>query len=623
VSRRLIEPLLLVFLAVAAHAWELNGAFVFDDIPYILLNPQVQRGLGADWWRFLTDPTAYSSLAATVHYRPLVALSYAFDAGLGWGTVPYKLTQLALHLVTVLALYGALRLARRHVPAVPATVPLLAAGWMAVAPFNVEAVHYMAARSSLLCGAFAACALALYLAMRLQTRPLAALGLYGAHLAAVGAALLSKETALALPAAMLAADLLLVRHREGRRALVSWRLWWPYVPYAAGLAVALAVMPNVEHAFGHLRQVLGSEWRLAAAFHCLVENVRLMVFPTGLTVVHPIDTAARVTGPATLANAALVLAVLGWAWAARRRAPLLAFGWIWYLLLIAPSTFVHLNVVLLENRGYAAALGVGMVLASLAGGLWRAAPARRRAVVAGLVCAAVLLTAVSAWRERVWASNEALWEDAVAGNPTHAGARLNRALVRLDAGRAADAERDLRRALDLDPTLVRARYALAQALTLQGRPGEALNVLAGFGPAAADDPRLFLEVARARLRQDDPDAALDALRRLAGVEAANARNRKYEYPYAPAATATEIVRVALQAGRPADARWAVDHLRREAPDDPRADVLDLRVDAAVGDWAGAAAALDRLERRLPGDPRLVRWRAQLQAARRAAGQAAP
>jgi tetratricopeptide (TPR) repeat protein len=615
VWRRLALPGLLALLVVGAHGWELTGEPVFDDITYILMNPDVQSGVGDDWGRFFTDPSTYSARASTVHYRPLVAFSYAVNASMGFGMPGFKLTELGLHLLAVLGLYWALTVLRRHRPEIPAAVPWVAAAWVAAAPFNVEAVHYLSARSALMCGLFSAWALGLYLRMRLETAPARMAGLYGLHLAAVAAALLCKETALPLPAAMLAADLLLVRLPGGALRVTSWRLWWPYVPYAAGLALVLTRMPNVSRAFDYLRQVVEHEWRLATAFRCLVDNVRLMVLPVGLTPVHPFDTGARLTDAATLACLALVAGALAWAWRARRRAPLVSFGWAWYFLLIAPSTFVHLNVVLMENRGYTASFGVGMVLACLAVTLWERAGNRRRLAAVGFGAVAALLLVTTVHAERVWRSGLTLWEHASERDPESVGARANRGLMRMRAGRLKEAEVDLRWAAERDPTLPAARYGLLDVLSAQGRDREAVEAMLPLLQTEPRDPRLLFALARSERRLGRDVQALEALRRLAVAEGENLRRREYVYHADPAATATELVDVALKLRRLADARWAVDHLRGVAPEDPRADYLAFRVALAGGDWEAAEAALGALARRLPGDPRVAALRAVLERAR--------
>jgi len=622
-ARAFGPALLAVALAVATHAFELHGEFVFDDVLYVMFNPAVRQGIGGDWLRFFTDHTLYSSLAATVHYRPLVVLSYAANGGAGDGTFAYKATQVGLHALTVLGLYWSLTVLRRLRPELPAGVPFLAAAWVGIVPFNVEAVHYIAARSSLMCGTFSAWAVGLFLSMRLAAAPTRAAAWYLAHLAAVAAALSCKETALALPAVMLAADLLLVRPGPAGPRLSGARLAWPYVPYLAGLVLVLLVMPNVNHTFGYLRQVFTDEWRLATAFYCLAENLRLMVLGTGLTAVHPIDPGAGLLSASTLAALAAVALLAAGAFALRRRVPLAAFGYVWYLFLIAPSTFVHLNVILEEHRGYTASFGVGMALAALAGALWRAASRRRAAVAAGIAAVGLLLIAGTVHRERVWATGVTLWEDAAAHDPGRPGPRANLGMMRLNGGDAAGAERDLRQALALDPTFLPARRGLAHLLGVQGRYREALDLLVPLVAQVPDDPRVLVEVARARVGLGGGPEAVASLRRLAEVEQGNLRSRKYVYPYRPGATAVELVRVALEARLIDDARWGVRHLREEAPDDPTGDRMAFEVHLAAREWEAAEADLRALDRRLPGHPTVAALRARLREARNGASPGPP
>lgn len=592
----------------------MRGEFVFDDLVYIVFNLEIWQGVGRHWTRFFTDHALYSGLAGTVHYRPLVVLSYALNAGSAQDTLPFKLTQVALHVTAVLGLYWSLAVLRRHRPDVPECVPFLAAAWVGVAPFNVEAVHYVTGRSALMCGTFAAWAPGLYLKMRLQRRAGPATLWYLAHLGAVALALSCKETALTLPVAMVALDLLVVRGGAGP-SLSGLRLLWPYVPYLAGLAVVGLYMPNVNRATSYLRQVVGTEWRLATAFYCLMENARLMVLPTGLSVAHPIDESAALTDATTLANMAGVAAILAWAWAARRRWPLISFGWVWYLLLIAPSTFVHLNVVLLENRGYPASFGVGIVLAALSGALWRAAARHRRAVALGISAVGVLLVMGTIHREQVWSSGLTLWGDAVKRDPTAPGAYSNLGMRRLNAGDLDGAESALRRALDLAPNFLPAEHLMAQVHVAKGEYAEALALLEPLVAEDPDDPRILLQMAKAQIALARFPEAVVTLHRLAEAERANDRTRKYRYRYRPADTATELVQAALKAGMLEDARWGVRYLREAAPRDPMVDGLTFEVHLAAGEWARAEEVLRRLEARHPGRRQVVAWRQALDAAR--------
>jgi len=599
VLRRALAPLLLAAAVLAAHAPGLRGPFVLDDPIYIGLNPAVQAGLGADWPKFFTDHTTYSAVAETPHYRPLVALSYAADAGRGAGTFAFKLTQLLLHLATVLALWWTLATVdRRYVP-LPAGSALVAALWFAATPFNVEAVHYLSARSALMCGMFVVLALGLYARMWTARGPWRRAGLYGLHLAAVAAALLSKETALALPAAVLAFDRL-VLCRSPRRARRGWAFAWPYLPYAAGLVAALAYMPNVDRAFDYLGQVLASPWRLPTAIDCLVENLRLMLLPAGLTVLHPIDEAARLASPRTLISLALVLGLLGTAWALRRRAPAVAFGTVWYFLLILPSTFVHLNFVLMENRGYAAGAGVAMVVGILATGAWQAAaraPAwRRPGLAAAAAVVAVCAVAVTWHQERVWGSEAALWRQAVRHNPDAPLPYSYLGTATLRQGRAEAADAAFRRALALDPEPEVARLARqgrAVVETLRHDYRAAARILSPLLRGQPDNPELLALLALTRMGSGDDTGLVAALRRLIEAERANRASHKYLYRYVPGKWPEVMVHAALAARDLPQAHWALARLREALPGSAAAARLARRVAAAAGGglaWAGPPPA---------------------------------
>lgn|GEM_PF-1200790 len=490
---RWAAPLLLALLTIGAHAWELNGEFVYDDFPYIVENAAVQAGIG-QWSRAFTELAA-SGNPNTGHYRPLVALTYAADVSLGLGTFGFKATQLLLHLLTVLALYRLVAGLGRAVPGTPPGTALAAAAWVAVAPFNVDAVHYLTARSSVLCGLFSVLAVGAFLRMR-RARGGGAVAWYGAHLAALAAAVLSKETALAVPAVVLAADLLLLLRPAAPGTRRGPAHWWPYAPYAAGGLLAWVLMPNVHRVFHYLGGVFAEPWRVAAAVRCLAENLRLMLLPTGLSITHPIGPGLPLPAAGTLAAGAAVALVAAGAWGARRRAPLVAFGLAWYFLLIAPSTFVVLQEVLQEHRGYPASLGVGMAVGWSAAWLWRAAGRRRPLVAAGLGLAAALLVAGTVARERAWTDELTLWTRALKVHPTSARAYVRIGEYFTREGRPDLAERAIRRALALKPAWMAPVLQLADLYRDHGRPERAEAVLLDARRVFPDSPVVLGKLVR-------------------------------------------------------------------------------------------------------------------------------
>lgn len=586
-ARWWLAPLLLAVLTVGAHAWDLNGEFAYDDAMYIVNNPAVQAGLG-HWTRFFTDVTTYGSLK-TDHYRPLVALSYAANVSMGLGTFGFKATQVGLHLLTVLALYWLMGLIGRRPEAggvgigLPRGTALATAAWVAVAPFNVDAVHYLTARSSVLCGLFCVLAVGCFVRMR-RARGGAMWGWYAAHLAALGLAAVSKETGLALPAVALAVDLILLRPGTGRRPP---RYWWPYAPYLAGSVLAWLLMPNVHRIFSYLSQVFGEEWRLAAAIRCLVENVRLMLLPTGLSITHSLGPGLRLTDAATVASALLVVAAAAGAWGVRRRAPLVTFGLAWYFLLIAPSTFVHLWEVLQEHRGYAASLGVGMVLGWAAAALWAVAQRRRRLVAACLGMVLVLLLWTTHARQLDWRSDRTLWSQALKLNPDSARPYAGLGVYYARNGDFARAEPLLLKSVRLDPSetqvvldlarlyqdtdrLDKAERALLFARRMVPRDPVTFGRLLGFyeatGQLAKEVPLYREALTRWRSHAGETHLALGNLYRRMGDPGAAEAELRLALDKLPnrARVPAELARLAREGGRPAEAAdWLERAVRLE------------------------------------------------------------
>jgi tetratricopeptide (TPR) repeat protein len=597
-----LVPLLLALLTVGAHAWDLNGEFAYDDSMYIVNNPAVQAGIG-HWTRFFTDGSTYGSMK-TSHYRPLVALSYAANVSMGLGTFGFKATQVGLHLLTVLSLYWLVGLIGRRPEEggagldLPRGTAFVTAAWVAVAPFDVDAVHYLTARSSVLCGLFCVLAVGAFIRMR-RARGGAVWGWYAAHLAALGLAAVSKETGLALPAVALAADLILLRPKGGRRPVTDW---WPYAPYLAGGVLAWALMPNVHRVFSYISQVFGEEWRLAAAIRCLVENVRLMLLPTGLSITHSLGPGLRLADPGTIVSALLVALAAAGAWGLRRRATLVTFGLAWYFLLISPSTFVHLREVLQEHRGYAASMGVGMAVGWGVAALWAVAGRRRTVVAAGLGVALVLLLVATQQRQLDWKSDETLWGQALKLNPTSPRPYAGLGVYYARNGDFKRAEPLLVQSVRMDPSETQVVLDLARLYQDTGQLDKAEKAFLFARRMVPRDPVTFARTLRfyedtkqlakivpmyREALERWPDHAGEThlalgnlYRRMGDPEAAEAELRvALKALPGMARVPAELARLASDGGRPAEAAAWLEKAVRLAP-------------GAAGYWFDLGEALD-------------------------------
>ncbi len=538
-------PVLLALL-LAGFVYRDVGRFGFinyDDPVYVSGNPHVLQGLtpaGLGW--------AFTTGHAGV-WVPATWVSLQADATLaGDGPAGFHRTNLLLHLLNVVLVF---LLAWRLCGSAPAAAVI--AALFGVHPVNVEAVAWVTARKDLLMAAFLLGSLLLGLAAADMRRR-------------VGAGALAALAMLAKPAAVIAGPLLLlvVRSRAWKPSAMR-RAWKPDLAWAGGL-VALAAAVSLAAI------KLAPSTDLAARFHkslpvrCgeaavgVFRYLRRLAWPADLAVRYRDQDVATTLAPALLAIAALA----GLTWAAyrwRRRAPLVALGWGWFLLCLLPSLGIVQGgqLPLADRYAYVAGVGVWLALAGaalqLAAGrrAWRAA-----ALVLGMVACAAATTG-SLRQVATWRDDDAFWSHALAVNPDSELAHVNlglaldaqrkpaEALAHLDAalalvprgdthynagnaclelGRTAEAERHFRAALQLKPELMEASLNLGALLAQQGRLDDARLVLLAAEERHPDVASLQYNLALIASLQGDAATASDRCRRTLKLDPSHAGARE-------------------------------------------------------------------------------------------------
>jgi tetratricopeptide (TPR) repeat protein len=187
---------LLALLASAAFSNALRGAFLYDDYPYIVENPQVQQPTAH---RLFGEPLTAESPQLGL-YRPLVVASYAMQArgrGEEAPTWEFHALNVALHVgVTLLAFLLALRLG------LPQVVALVGAALFAVHSVHVEPVDWIVGRAELLAALLGLA----YVVLSLDANRTGARGRRVAAWACFAAACFSKESSFALPGVVVALE---------------------------------------------------------------------------------------------------------------------------------------------------------------------------------------------------------------------------------------------------------------------------------------------------------------------------------------------------------------------------------------------------------------------------------
>jgi len=475
-------PLLVALAAVLVHWSAFGNGFALDDVRLVEGNPalgsvaRIPSLFLAPYWN---APGEHYGL-----YRPLTIVSLAIDrAVFGAGPLGFHLVNVLLHAgVTALA-WLALRRAGTHYG-----TALLGAGLFAVLPIHTEAVANIAGRAELLAALFV---LAAWVAHRRAGDADDAAGRWrvASALFYLGA-ILSKESAILAPLLFFADDAMRGRKNASARPRFVIGYGSAFAVMLALRVAALGVHQTAEGAIplDNPAAAAGTWPRVATALWVQLKYALLCVAPRHLVSDYSFDAipvARSFADPRVVAGAAFVAAVGAtafWGWRRSRPLALAAVLWIVFFLPSANLLFPT-GTIMAERLAYLPSLGICLALGHL-GAAFAARegfPSAVRARRAGVVALAVVAIIAMAWRTiaRVpdWKDNSALALADVFTMPRSAKLQAGAGIVLADAGRTAEAEAHLLRAVTIYPDYAQMHYNLAVLLARRGARADAITHL--------------------------------------------------------------------------------------------------------------------------------------------------
>lgn len=427
-------PWILLAAVALAYSSASLGVFQFDDYNVIVDNPAV-----TNW------PPDLSGL------RPLLKLSYALNWSVGSAPIGFHLFNVLVHwLNAVLVLMLCHRLSSHYLPENAARHAALAGALLfALHPVHTEAVTYISGRSSSLMTC-------LYLASLLaydRGRVLDHRGwLWVASPLLFAAALLTKETALTLPLALLLWELFCPAGSAARHSW--WRAQWVHW----SLLLVAAIIALVHSTYSEMLVFEPTLTTLRTQVHGVAYLMTRWIRLDDLNI-DPDLPLQEDWNPLIVGQALGLAALLAvGAWAAVRR-PWLGFGVLWFFVHLLPGNTLILRWdVASERQLYLAGIGLfaaaGIEWTRFTSDLPR--PASR-------IAASALLAVLAAftWNRNLdYRSEVALWEDTARKSPAKARAHNNLGEAYRLAGSLDLARASFRRALELDPGYLLARNNL-------------------------------------------------------------------------------------------------------------------------------------------------------------------
>lgn len=415
-KRTFILSLALVLLTMLAYfPVRSNGFINFDDNHYITENSHVKNGLTWDTvkWAFTTYDAA--------NWHPLTWLSHALDYQLfGMNAAGPHLVSVLLHALNAVLLFLVLQRLTTFT-----WRSLTVAALFAVHPLNVESVAWAAERKNVLSILFFLLAIWAYCRYFRQPSVARYLGVVGLF----ALALMSKPQVIILPFVLLLLDYWPLgrmkfdaplasadsRAEAGQRSFTS--LLVEKIPLFGLGAISAVVTLQAQRAGHAVRTVieysLGS--RVETAIVSYVLYLRDAFVPWHLAPIYPhadgLLAIWKVMLAATVVTAVSVLVII-----ARKRAPYLLFGWLWFLGTLVPMIgLVQVGVQARADRYMYVSL-IGILVAAM----WGFAELFARYDISRILkppafAAVLLILSIAAFRQvGYWRDSETLWNYTIA-----------------------------------------------------------------------------------------------------------------------------------------------------------------------------------------------------------------
>ena len=328
---------LLPLLSLLIYFPSLYHDFVVDDGALVVGNPYIKS------WKYLPEiltKDAWNISEPTNYWRPVFSISLALDYSV-WGLNPigFHLTNILLHAINTVLLYLLCKRLRNTTCAVFASL------LFALHPIQAHTVNVISTRGDLLAAFFTL--LSLHAFFSKKTIPFAI---------ALVLSLLSKETSMVLPLALLLAWMIVERDKQEMRLLLAFAILSLYLVVRLSLGFSFSLIPLV---FSY-HAPLNIRWLLAFKVLALYFLALLNLFELP----HPfwsVEIPTSLNDSYVIGGIVMFGLLLGAIWKSLKQQPLIALGLGWFLIYFLPiSNLKELNQPMAEHWLYIPMIGLSL-----------------------------------------------------------------------------------------------------------------------------------------------------------------------------------------------------------------------------------------------------------------------
>jgi hypothetical protein len=488
-----------LLLALLAFSSAITGAIILDDFRLPFADPRAPR-MPASFW--------------IGSVRPVLMASYWLNLKLsGLNTFSYHALNILFHALTASFVWLCARKLLEMAKVDPGKRPVLAslaAGIFLLHPLQTESVDYIAGRSEVLAGLFFFAAFALFL-YTLRDR----FGFWrvGAILALIAGSFLSKENGVVVVALILFTD---VFWHEGNVMKELRRAAKFYVPLlvlgALGAAFVLRVLLTARTA-GF--QIAGLKWYeyFFTQWRVIWQYLSLFTLPVGQSGDWMFRRSHSVLDNGALLYGIGLLAAIVVAIRIRKWAPLAAYGFLVFLLLLAPtSSVLPIQDVMAERRMYVPIFGLALLTAAV----FDKANLKPGSIAISAVLILTVAGAITWERSKVWRNSRDFWADVIEKSPANFRAYVNLGNAELREGHCSEAAalyEKVKTAQATQGSMVEFKIDLnlATAYECGNRPDKALQIIRQIAVRDDSQPGMLTQLGMLATKLGDPERALNWL----------------------------------------------------------------------------------------------------------------
>ncbi len=473
-------------LGIIVYSNTFNGAFHFDDKPYIINNLAIRNLQDLlDIWKIC--PCRFVTFFT-------LALNYHFDQLNVFG---YHLINIAVHIASALLVWW-LTLLTLSTPAMKGEkitrhgdIIALFAGLIFIShPVQIEAVTYVWQRTASLAAFFYLASLCLYVKSRLLrdnviASPKGEAIFYISSLLMAIMAMFTKENTITLPLMVLLYEFFFI----GRRPYLFWKNITPFLLFLFIIPVTMLLTKSERfqeiHGVVHGPNGISPGHYLLTQFRVMITYIRLAFLPFNQNLDYDYPIFKSFFELPVLAGFLSLTAIL---WGTTRlfaKYRLLAFSIFWFFLTLLPeSSILPLKDVIFEHRLYLPMAGYSIFLAS--GSFYLLGKKNLKTMVKALIVILACYSILAYQRNKIWRDDLVLWDDVIQKSPHKARPYNNRGNIYIRQGSMDLAMADYNKAIELDPDFA---DAYNDRGSVYGKQGDYAHALSDLNKAIAIDPR--------------------------------------------------------------------------------------------------------------------------------------